>query len=130
MKCIISIELGTNAIRVVAFDLKGMVIGSLKGYCPTFHSEPDSSEQDPDQLFITMLYVLKNLLTDFVYPKKYVVISICFSACRHDRDRARCARLHRKRRGQQPDQGNPRQARGTFGRAAGPPCAPAHLQQR
>ena len=83
MKCIISIELGTNAIRVVAFDLKGMVIGSLKGYCPTFHSEPDSSEQDPDQLFITMLYVLKNLLTDFVYPKKYVVISICFSASMH-----------------------------------------------
>ncbi len=83
MKCIISIELGTNAIRVVAFDLKGIVIGSLKGYCPTFHSEPDSSEQDPDQLFITMLYVLKNLLNDFVHPKKYVVTSICFSASMH-----------------------------------------------
>ena len=83
MKCIISIELGTNAIRVVAFDLKGIVIGSLKGYCPTFHSEPDYSEQDPDQLFITMLYVLKNLLSDYVHPKKYVVEAICFSASMH-----------------------------------------------
>ena len=83
MKCIISIELGTNAVRVVAFDIYGKVIASLKGYYPTFHTEPDYSEQDADQLFITMLFVLKNLLTDFIHPKKYKVACISFSASMH-----------------------------------------------
>ncbi len=69
MKCIITIELGTNGIRVFAFDLNGRVIGSLKGYYPTFHTEPDHSEQDPEQIFITTLYVLKNLLNEHVHPK-------------------------------------------------------------
>ena len=83
MDCIITIEIGTNAVRIIAFDLKGNVIGSSKGSYPTFHVEPDYSEQDPDQMFITMLYVLKNLLTEKVHPFKYDVISICFSASMH-----------------------------------------------
>jgi gluconokinase len=83
MKCIITIELGTNAVRVIAFDLNGNVIGSLKGYYPTFHTEPDYSEQDPEQIFITMLYVLKNLLNESVHPKKYKPACICFSASMH-----------------------------------------------
>jgi len=83
MKCIVTIELGTNAVRVFAFDLKGKIIGSLKAYCPTFHAEPDRSEQDPEQIFITMLYVLKNLLNDTIHPKKYKVASICFSSSMH-----------------------------------------------
>src|SRR5688500_17814033 len=83
MKCIITIELGTNAVRVIAFDLNGHVIGSLKGYYPTFHTEPDHSEQDPEQIFITMLYVLKNLLNEKIHPKKYQVATICFSSSMH-----------------------------------------------
>jgi gluconokinase len=83
MKSIITIELGTNAVRVFAFDLNGNVIGSLKGYCPTFHTEPDHSEQDPEQIFITMLYVLKNLLNEKIHPKKYKVACICFSSSMH-----------------------------------------------
>ena len=83
MKCIITIELGTNAVRVFAFDLNGNVIGSQRGYYPTFHTEPDYSEQDPDQMFITMLYALKNLLNEHIHPKKYKVASICFSASMH-----------------------------------------------
>ncbi|MDF2193768.1 gluconokinase [Paraflavitalea sp. CAU 1676] len=83
MKCIITIELGTNGIRVFAFDLNGRVIGSLKGYYPTFHTEPDHSEQDPEQIFITTLYVLKNLLNECIHPKKHKVVSICFSAAMH-----------------------------------------------
>jgi gluconokinase len=83
MKCIITIELGTNAVRVFAFDLSGHVIGSMKGYYPTFHTEPDYSEQDPEQIFITMLFVLKNLLNEFIHPKKYKVACVCFSASMH-----------------------------------------------
>jgi gluconokinase len=81
--CVITIELGTNAVRVFAFDLTGNLIGSAKGIYPTFHPEPDYSEQDPEQLFITMLYVLKNFLTDTVHPKKYKVLTLCFSAAMH-----------------------------------------------
>jgi len=83
MKCIITIELGTNAVRIFAFDLNGSVIGKLQGYYPTFHSQPDYSEQDPDQIFITMLYVLKNLLNEKIHPKKYKVASVCFSSSMH-----------------------------------------------
>lgn len=81
--CIVTIELGTNAVRVLAFDIVGTMIGSLKGSYPTFHSQPDYSEQDPEQIFITMLYVLKNLLTEQIHPKKYKVNCICFSASMH-----------------------------------------------
>lgn len=83
MKSIITIELGTNAVRVFAFDLNGNIIGSMKGYCPTFHTEPDHSEQDPEQIFITMLYVLKNLLNEKIHPKKHKVECICFSSSMH-----------------------------------------------
>ncbi len=81
--CIITIEIGTNAVRVVAFDLKGNTIASLKGSYPTFHPQPDLSEQDPEQIFITMLYVLKTLLNEHIHPLKIKVSSICFSASMH-----------------------------------------------
>src|SRR3982751_5791956 len=81
--CIITIEIGTNAVRVVAFDLKGNTLASMKGLYPTFHSQPDYSEQDPEQIFITMLYVLKNLLNEKIHPKKYTVASVCFSSSMH-----------------------------------------------
>lgn len=81
--CIITIEIGTNAVRVVAFDLTGNTIASMKGSYPTFHSQPDYSEQDPEQIFITMLYVLKNLLNEHIHPLKIKVDSICFSASMH-----------------------------------------------
>ncbi|HEY8934821.1 MAG TPA: gluconokinase [Cyclobacteriaceae bacterium] len=83
MECIITIELGTNAVRIFAFEMNGNIIASMKGSYPTFHMEPDHSEQDPEQIFITMLYVLKNLLTEKIHPKKYKVASICFSASMH-----------------------------------------------
>ena len=83
MKCIITIELGTNGVRVFAYDLSGVVIGSMKGYYPTFHTGPDYSEQDPEQIFITTLYVLKNILNEHIHVKKYKVASICFCAAMH-----------------------------------------------
>ncbi|MFL5808693.1 MAG: gluconokinase [Flavisolibacter sp.] len=83
MECIITIEIGTGAIRIVAFDLKGAVLGSSKGSYPTFHSRPDFSEQDPEQIFITMLYILKNFLNEKIHSRKYTVVCICFSSAMH-----------------------------------------------
>ena len=82
-QCIITHELGTNAVRVFAFDLTGNIIASAKGSYPTFHSRPDYSEQDPEQIFITMLYILKNIIIEKIHPNKYHVHSICFTASMH-----------------------------------------------
>jgi gluconokinase len=81
--CIITIDLGTSAVRIFAFEMNGAFIGSMKGSYPTFHKEPDHSEQDPEQIFITVLYVLKNLLNEKIHPGNFTVISICFSAAMH-----------------------------------------------
>lgn len=83
MDCIITIEIGTGAIRVTAFDMEGMLLGSSKGAYPTFHARPDFSEQDPEQIFITMLYILKNFLNEKIHPKKNKVVSICFNSAMH-----------------------------------------------
>ncbi|HEX6846022.1 MAG TPA: gluconokinase [Chitinophagaceae bacterium] len=83
MECIITIEIGTGAIRVTAFDMNGNLIGSSKGSYPTFHARPSFSEQDPEQIFITMLYKLKNFLNEEIHPKKYNVVCICFSSAMH-----------------------------------------------
>ncbi len=83
MECIVTVEIGTNATRVMAFGTNGEVIGSMKGAYPTFHIEPDYSEQDPEQIFITMLYVMKNFLTEKIHAHKHKVISISFSATMH-----------------------------------------------
>jgi gluconokinase len=81
--CILTIDMGTGAVRIFAFDLNGAVIGSMKGSYPTFHKEPDYSEQDPEQVFITVLYVLKNLLNEHIHPGGHKVIAICFSGAMH-----------------------------------------------
>src|SRR5690606_5616637 len=41
------------------------------------------SEQDPEQIFITMLYILKNLLNEKIHSKKYRITYISFSASMH-----------------------------------------------
>jgi len=83
MDCIITIEIGTGAIRVTAFDMHSNLLGSSKGSYPTFHAKPDYSEQDPEQIFITMLYILKNFLNETIHPKKHKVVCLCFSSAMH-----------------------------------------------
>lgn len=83
MDCFITIDLGTAAVKIAAFNGSGKMLHFMKGSYPTFHTRPDWSEQDPEQIFITMLYVLKNFLNEKIHPKKFKVVSICFSAAMH-----------------------------------------------
>ncbi|MDQ0107359.1 gluconokinase [Chitinophaga terrae (ex Kim and Jung 2007)] len=83
MDCFISIELGTNAVRVYAFDTNGAIVGFNRGAYTTFHPAADYSEQDPEQIFITMLFVLKNLVSEIKSTGKYQIVSLCFSASMH-----------------------------------------------
>ena len=83
MDCILTIDINTSAVKIHAFDMNGRVICWKKGSYPTFHPQPDHSEQDPEQIFITTLYILKNLLNEHIHPKKYKVKAICFSSSMH-----------------------------------------------
>lgn len=83
MDCILTIDINTSAVRIHAFDLNGRVLGMRKGSYPTFHPQADYSEQDPEQVFITTLYVLKNFLNELVHPQKYKVQALCFCAAMH-----------------------------------------------
>jgi len=83
MDCVITIDIGTNAVRIFAFDMKGTILGSMKGSYPTFHTQRDYSEQDPEQVFITVLYVLKNFLIEKIHSQKLTVSAITLSAAMH-----------------------------------------------
>jgi gluconokinase len=83
MDCIISIELGSDAVNVIVYKTNGQMIDAMKGSYTTYHTEPDYSEQDPEQIFITTLFVLKKLLAEKIHPQKIKVLSICFSAAMH-----------------------------------------------
>ena len=50
--CIITVNIGTTACKVIGYDYAGKEIISSKGSYPTFHPHPDWSEQDPEQIFI------------------------------------------------------------------------------
>ena len=62
MECVITIEIGTNAVRVMAFDLSGKVIASMKGHI-NFSVEPDYSEQDPIRCLLPCCMCLRICLT-------------------------------------------------------------------
>lgn len=83
MDCLLTIDINTSAVKIHAFDMNGRVICWKKGSYPIFHPQPDYSEQDPEQIFITTLYILKNLLNEHIHPKKYKVKAICFSSSMH-----------------------------------------------
>jgi gluconokinase len=83
MECIITIDINTSAVKVHVYNLNGQDLYSRKGTYPTFHPQPDWSEQDPEQVFITTLFVVKNLLNEFVLPQKMKVSAICLSGSMH-----------------------------------------------
>ncbi len=83
MEIITTIDIGTTAVRIVAFDYLGNKIAYKKGSYPTFHPQPDYSEQDPEQVFITVLFILKSFLNELQSSKKYKVKGLVFSSSMH-----------------------------------------------
>lgn len=83
MEILITIDVGTTAVRIVAFDFNGKMKAYKKGSYPTFHPQPDFSEQDPEQVFITVLFILKSLLNELFEEKKNKIKGIVFSSSMH-----------------------------------------------
>ena len=82
MECVITIDIGTTKVKASAFDFSNNLIGARQGAYPTFHPQPDYSEQDPEQIFLTVLYALKGLINDEL-SKKYRPVAVVFSASMH-----------------------------------------------
>jgi gluconokinase len=82
MDCIVTIDIGTTKVKVSAFDQAANLIGWRQGTYPTFHPQPNYSEQDPEQIFLTVLYALKSLLNDEL-TKKHKPVALVFGASMH-----------------------------------------------
>jgi gluconokinase len=82
MNCIVTIDIGTTKVKASAFDEATNLIGWRQGTYPTFHPQPDYSEQDPEQIFLTVLYALKSLLNDEL-TKKHRPVALVFGASMH-----------------------------------------------
>ncbi|MFN4145530.1 MAG: gluconokinase [Runella sp.] len=82
MNCIITLDIGTSNVKASAFDMEAKLIASRRGTYPTFHPQPDQSEQDPEQIFLTVLYALKGLLNESL-DKKYRPVALVFGASMH-----------------------------------------------
>jgi gluconokinase len=82
MDCIITIDIGTTKVKVSAFDESNNLLGGRQGTYPTFHPQPDYSEQDPEQIFLTVLYALKSLINDEL-TKKCRPVALVFGASMH-----------------------------------------------
>jgi gluconokinase len=83
MDCVITIDIGTTNVKVSAFDLGGQLLGRRKGSYPTFHPKPAHSEQDPEQVFLTVLYAFKNLLNEEIKTHRHSVAMVSFTASMH-----------------------------------------------
>ncbi len=83
MECIITVDIGTSSTRVVAFDFAGNEIAYKKGSYPTFHPHADWSEQDPEQVYITLLFILKSIVNDSSFQKSYSIKAIVLSSAMH-----------------------------------------------
>ncbi len=82
MDCIVTLDIGTTKVKASAFDMSANLIGWRQGTYPTFHPQPDYSEQDSEQIFLTVLYALKSLLNDEL-GKKYHPSALIFGASMH-----------------------------------------------
>ncbi|MCR9062956.1 MAG: gluconokinase [Cytophagales bacterium] len=81
--CILTIDIGTSSAQIAAFDFTGKETVYRTGSYPTFHPHPDWSEQDPEQVFITVLFLLKGILNDQEYTRKHDIRAIVLSSSMH-----------------------------------------------
>ncbi|MBP8155858.1 MAG: gluconokinase, partial [Leadbetterella sp.] len=83
MDCIITIDINTSAVKIAAYNLDGKLVAFRKGSFSILYPQADYSEQDPEQVFITVLFVLKDLIREQILGQNHKVLSIVFSAAMH-----------------------------------------------
>jgi len=66
MQYYIGIDIGTTAVKTVAFSAAGKVLGEQTTGYPIHHPFPDWSEQDPEEIFRAVVQTVEDLLQDMV----------------------------------------------------------------
>ncbi|MBK8705626.1 MAG: gluconokinase [Saprospiraceae bacterium] len=64
----IGLDVGTTAVKAIAFDEQGQTVAIKRGYYPAFSPRPDYVEQDPDQVFRKTLSCLLALIRTLQSP--------------------------------------------------------------
>ena len=79
MDYFLGIDIGTTAVKAVAFSANGKLLGEQSRSYLMLHPEPDRSEQDPEEILQAVFTCVENILQVFGYPPKLV----SFSAAMH-----------------------------------------------
>ena len=80
MNCYLGVDIGTTAVKTVAFAPNGEVIAKAEQAFPMHHPQPDRSEQDPDEIFRAVCTTVRKVVN---HCQDYSVLFISFSAAMH-----------------------------------------------
>ncbi|MEJ7739803.1 MAG: gluconokinase [Chitinophagaceae bacterium] len=81
MQYIIGIDIGTTHTKAIQVTTAGNVLQDEKAGYPTLQPSPGYSEQDPDEIFRAVQYVLNIVLQKI--PDKHNIAGISFSSAMH-----------------------------------------------
>ncbi|MEM2002521.1 MAG: FGGY family carbohydrate kinase [Candidatus Methanomethylicaceae archaeon] len=71
MKCVVSIDLGTQGVRMAAYDLEGRLIGLAYRDYKTYYPAPGMAKQDPEEWWDAVRSCMREIRTE--YPSISVV---------------------------------------------------------
>jgi gluconokinase len=83
MHYVLGIDIGTTHCKVVALGPGGKILYEAKAAYPIIQSLPGQSEQDPEEIFHTVLQLLQQSLVDQKNKKEFELKGICFSTAMH-----------------------------------------------
>jgi sugar (pentulose or hexulose) kinase len=72
---VVGVDLGTSAIKLVAIDEDGAVLGGARRAYPTARPEPGAAEQDPQDWFSALEAALSDLAND-VPPDSWIAMGL------------------------------------------------------
>ena len=59
MKYILAVDIGTTSAKALVVSQSGEVLASAQEFYPTHHPQPDSAEQDPEEVFHAVKKIIK-----------------------------------------------------------------------
>ena len=83
MECILTIDISTSSVKVCAYDFSGKLVLFRKASLSIFYPHPDFSEQDPEHVYVTVLFLLRDFIYEQIIPTNYKITSLVFSASMH-----------------------------------------------
>jgi len=79
MQYYLGVDIGTTSVKAVAFDASGKVLLKQAVTNTTIHTKEDYSEQDPEEVFIAVMFCIDTVITQLKNKPQF----ISFSAAMH-----------------------------------------------